>query len=370
MLKAIVDNYTMSNKKCVALVELGNSHDECLFSQYYFLKEADYKIHLIINEIPFRRIKGIIDGESFFVIPQKKNWLSSWINLMRVNNYLIRRDIKTIIINTAQGNQVRNLTLLLSKKINITGIMHNADKLNKSFTQKIISRKVKKYLVLNDFVLREIQKSDIRMNLQSFYPIFYPQTIKKNGITKKGTDFRVCIPGNVEFKRRDYKGLIDELSINKINDNIKFIILGNASKNDGKLLISEIISRKLEKHFIFFKSFVPNYQFFKTIQTSDLIMPLVHPDKPNFKYYNRFKISGTYNLAFGFKIPMFVPRLFSLLDDFKEYALFYDSDEMCAKLNSFADKPQLIIEKKNKLEQSQKFSFGFQKKRYVDFVEK
>lgn len=341
----------------VAIVELSNSHDECIYSQLQFLQsEVDYDVTLICNETIANRLKDVLK-RNLSNITVKKMEVRRRVNLpldiIRLRSYLIKQGFNKVIFNTATGNIIKLLMLLpFPKSIEFIGIIHNIDKLTGSANQDIISRRVKKYFVLSEYLKENAPK---KYNMEYFYPMFFAEseTLK---IEKSEDEIWICIPGQIEQKRRDYEGLFTQLEANKLNQNIKFILLGSG---DSSFIESNINTLGLAKKFVWWYSFVGTPIFENYLKKCDYILPLIHLNHKSYSLYEN-QISGTFNLAYGYGKPMLMEESFSLLEDFEE-SIFYKTDELIKVINSLEKQvanPYV----------SKKFSFEFQKRKYIDFI--
>ncbi len=306
----------------VALVELSSSHDECLYSQVKALKTKNVAVYLICNEKLRFRVSLFNDITEFTFLPSKL----SLINVFWLWKKLSKFD--KVVFNTASGIVIRQLMFFpFPKRTELIGIVHNTKKILTSGTQRFISRKVKKYFVLNDYLLDTIQNKPTNIKIASFYPICFPkpnvQQIKPKG------DIWICIPGQVENKRRDYFGFLDALENVNIPHNIKFILLGKGahSHGNGPEVRAKIERLGLSSQFKLWDKFIETQEFNNYLYNSDFILPLVHPEQESFQLYT-YQITGAFNLAFGLKIPMLMHEVFSLNTDFRDTSLFYSLENL------------------------------------------
>lgn len=299
-----------------AIIELGDSHDECIFAQVRFLKEYGYTVHLICTSNLKKQVSRFADVDHFvFFDFDNAGSVKSFYKLIQIRNYLIKNKVTQVIFNTAERNLVRTLTLLpFPSNINFSGIIHNGHKLLKSSSQWIISRKIKKYFVLNDYILPHLINTN-GIAVESFYPIFFPE-LAYASLPKQSDELWVCIPGQVDFNRRDYKGLLSTLKQLQSASKIKFIVLGR-DQSPNKRLREMVEEADLQHSFILFDSFIPNSVFHSYLQQSDIILPLLHPGMPKFEQYQRYKITGSINLAFAYKKPLLCEESFTHIPDFQ-----------------------------------------------------
>jgi hypothetical protein len=205
--------------------------------------------------------------------------------------------------------------------------------------------------------------------VRAFYPIFYEAALQPPSNVKRDY-LSVCIPGALERKRRDYELLFEVINHKNIN-RVRFTILGrtNADGEDFKWLRQKMTENGLEDNIIYFNDFVPDDTFYRIIAESDLIMPLIHPSKKEYEAYGKYKIAGSFNLAFGFKKPLLVESFWSEYEDFKDISFFYTKESLPAILGELSKKPQDIETLRMAYENHTKFHFSEQAKRYLEFVQ-
>ena len=344
----------------IALIEIGGSHSECLYSQLEFTKNPDTEITLICSSNLKEAVKDFKQVTHFYFIDYN---LGEWNGAFKVRKILNRQHFDAVIINTAHGKRVRNvLAIPFLKKQNFTGIAHNTKKILNSNTQRIINRKVKKYFVLAEYLLENLNSIQ-GIKLGYFYSMLYPKRDIKFLEKEKDTVW-ICIPGQVEYKRRDYKTLFEQIGETGLQANINLIFLGKSKHEhgDGDAIEKEIERLGIKDQCILWDGFVETNTFEAYMQQCDYLLPLIHRDKPELNNYFTNQISGTFNLAFGYKKLLLLEESFKDYPDFKEDATFYEKTELVELLNGL--KP----ETKNKLYQSSRFSFEARKRRYLEFV--
>ena len=355
----------MNKKLNVLIFEHTTSHSELIYSQIKFLAKDGHSIHLWINK---NSDSTDFKLASITLINLAQSKFKIFYNLFK---YIRTKRIDAIIFNTAHGLFIRDLSvLLLFSKVKTYGILHQADKLVYSFTQKIILSKTKHYYVLNDFILEWMKKNYIaeKVKLNSFYPIYFPLTYYNKKEPHPSIIF--CIPGAIEPERKDYDFLINYLKkfSSEIDTRIKFMLLGNISSDNGKQLYEKLVVNKIENWFIKFDSYLSNEMFFKEINNSDFIFPLIHPSCKHFKAFYETGISGAFSLAFAFKKPLLLHDQFRSNADYKSVSVFYNEENLSAILRSISFDGLLISKLENEYRNNEKLDFEFQAKRYNGFL--
>lgn len=338
--------------KSVALVELFPYHSECLYAQLLFL-QGHARVILICDV----RLKPIIKTfgaiyDNCLLFDFRK--LSS---LFKLRSYLIRSKIDTVILNTAQGSVPLKFMLLpFPKRLHFVGIIHETQKLTDSFGQRLISRKMKSYYVLANYV-NKLFPPNLGLQHQFFTPSFYPE-FSIAELPHKQDDIWICIPGAIESKRRDYDYLLKLAKHPALNERVKFILLGNASLGEGASFIQKIEQQQLKHRFIYFQERVSDEVFYSYLKVVDYLLPLIHPEAHGAGDYTKTKISGMFPLSLAFQKTMLCHTLFSKVDGFDYNVLFY------------ADSGQLvdIINKGKKVEYVHPVDFENNQSRYLSLL--
>ena len=351
----------------IALVEAGDSHDECLYSQIKILKSSQHVyLSLICNDKLRENTEGfdLVDEKIFIPL---RSGLKRWWDIFQLKKKLLKEKYQKIIFNTAQGTLIKKLFFFrLDKKAELIGILHNTSKLENSYSQKIISKRIHKYILLRDHLLQNIKPS-VQRNfiIETFYPIYFPD-YQELTLDKNKSDIWICIPGQVELQRRDYTALFDSIRKNGIKPGIKFILPGRCEHlhGDGRYVKEEILKLDLKKHFILWDDFIDVRSFHSVIKKSDFILPLIHSQHVAYSLY-RYRISGAFNLAICYKIPLLLEAgsVFSKYEDFKDNSIFYETSTMMQTINTL----QKI--ERDDLYKHKKWEFSFQREKYLRMID-
>lgn len=356
-------------KKEILIAEFEKTHTEILHSQILFLLYAGYKVNLWLNEEA--EFEDVYDGKVKIVRAKTEKSSLNLKLLYKILKYVKHHKIKKIVLNTAHGIFIRNLCfVLLNKKVEVTGILHQAHKIVKSSTQSIISKKVKKYFVLNDYVKDFILKeTEEKYKVESFYPIYFN---KLSDIKDKFNErIVITIPGNVIQIRKDYVFLVKSLLKldAELKNKFQFIILGRATENESPEMLKLINENNIREDFLkIYKNYVSDEEYDEVIQDSDYIMPLIHPTSLSYNEYLSTEISGAFNTAFGYHKPLLMYESFSKFEDFKNFSVFYNESNFLHILEDLAKK-NMTTDFKKRYENYPKFDFEFQAKKYINFIE-
>ncbi|MGN7515453.1 MAG: hypothetical protein ACTHOM_13825 [Allomuricauda sp.] len=353
--------------KKAALIEFNSYHDECLYSQIKFLDSAGYSLTLVISSQIKDRAPEFLDipeAVITFERSHQKNLFSRICFILKLKKQLKKRSVKTVVFNTASSRlEVILLSFILRKRTALFGILHNLKKVNHSFSQKLINRSIKNYFVLNDFLEDSIQLKDKSIQLQSFYPIFFP-TYEETTLKKPKGEIWISIPGKLDFGRRDYYLVAETLQKTKSKSNLKILILGSTNSNDPRSgeFIEFIQKNELQENFMTFDSFLDNDVFHDYLKKSDYILIPLDSVGDN---YAKHKVMGCYNQAFGYQKTLISPIGLSHIPDIDNHSILYDGAKGLSMVLEQISKEK--AEKKEYLES--KWSFEAQKNKYINFLE-
>ncbi|AZZ37172.1 hypothetical protein CIK05_10355 [Bdellovibrio sp. qaytius] len=344
---------------------------DVMIAQLYLAKER-FELHVIstkevVNGLPKDLIAaGLI--KSATILPKDSKFKAIWTAFKQIKSI----DADYAVMNDGQGQSVKWLSLLgLFLRTEFIGVHHNADKfIFGSLTQSLINLKIKKYFVLAEYILKNLNgKVSNKFKFSSFYSCLTDYKLLKN---ENPAELKIAIPGFVEFHRRDYLELVENLSQGpeKLASNIKFVILGNAGKKDGQELIVKAKAAGLENNFSFYDHFVPLQEMYQQIDSSDLLMTLIGPKNQYFDLYKKYKISGTYSLSIMMERPLLLHEVYSDESEFNDWAMYYTENSLVKKLNQWAKDKSEVKSITQKSIEKFKHTFTSQSKKYCDFIEK
>lgn len=349
--------------KKAALLEFSAGHIECLYSQASFLRDAGYEVHLICPKKCRDRVSVYDKVDAFHFISEENSNPGFLKQAIRIKKILKTSDIRLLVINTFMGKEILWLIPFMHH-VRMACILHWLGKLNNSFSLRLIRCKIRKFFVLSDHLLNQIPKKE-RTKYQAIYPIFLPESAHVP-LHKASDDFWICIPGQIEYRRRNYSMLLNHLD-HHLNDRIKFILLGDLLHpgGDGLDFKQRLFRKKLLDRFILFEGFVEDDDFQAYVKNSDLIMPLLS-DRPR---YLTSAISGAFNLSYFYKVPMLIEKEYAIIEDLRRSSIVYDPARLTDTLNHLHLKREIIHSQIQGMKQYPVFSYDVQQKRYVKFLE-
>lgn len=317
--------------KKVALIELFNYHSECLYSQISFLKDANVDPLLVVDQRLEKIVRELDLDVNLFVFDFKKIQ-----SLLQLRSLILKNKIEVVILNTMQGSAALKFSLLpFPKQIKRVGILHDTSKLETSLGQKIIVRGFRNFYTLGKY----IQVPDKPGLMTTYFNPCYFKKYETQPLDKQG-NLWIVIPGSISYKRRSYDVLLDLAKHKGLKENVRFILLGNITKEDGLDFRSKIEAEGIQERFIVFDQFIPDGLFHSYLKAADYLLPLIHPDTPAAKQYTKNKISGLFPLAQAYGKTMLCHQIFEKVKDFEYPALFYQDIEGCVALVSAARKKE------------------------------
>ncbi|GAB5399697.1 MAG: hypothetical protein Aureis2KO_12820 [Aureisphaera sp.] len=338
----------------VALIEAGAFHDECLYSQIQYLK-GTAQVSLFCHHKLEPRVKNLTDLHEivYLDLSSKTKKYMSWFRTWRK---IKKEGFDTVIFNSAESNILKLISLPFPKRIELVGTLHNAHNLFEKPKQKKITNRIDTYLTLNDFITDTIGKERLTTKkVGSYYPIFFPEYPRE--LNKPEGEVWITVPGVISLNKRDYS-IFENW---KLPEHVKVIFLGRPEDEHARAFVSGAKNYPSAKNFVFFDAFISNELFHDYIFNSDYIMPLIHPNNTFFQRFRKYKISGSYNLAFGYRIPLLMEQAFNDIEDFKENAMFYDHRNMEGLFD-------IMARSQNKYYENPKWGFQFQKQNYLRLI--
>ena len=353
-----------SINKNVALLELGGSHTECMHLQIKALKDNGYNIFLICNRKLFDDFPNKHDFKAVQLHDDNKSIKNRLKAILAIRKFFKQNEINTIVINTIEISLVRDLLLFpLPKVRNYVGILHNGKKLNGGNSMfKWYRRRLNKVFVLSKDILKQIDsKGGKYFKTEAFYPIYFP-CFNKISIEKPENEFWISIPGLISLGRKDMSYLLDSLKTTDPNQDVRIILLGQIPENEYEEINLQLEQLSDSYKIVKFESRIPANVFDAYMQLSNIIMPLT-----NVGHYGFYRISGAYNLAYAYKIPLYLDKELNNFSDFKEIALFYDrSKNIINQINDLSVSDVEIC--KQKLINHPYLNIEEQCRHYIDFI--
>ena len=346
----------------VMVIEIGGSHDECLLTQFHALKLDNKRIVFVSTEEVMQRNPVFYEYIDQFFLFDKSSLKKSFKMARRIKKLVKMVKAKTVIMNTAHGNTMRNLSIIsLFSKVQFLGILHTIIKLEGSFTQRVISLKVKKYYLLSEFLYRKA-KIISKLDFTWFYPLRFDFQLESPAIKEK--KLKIVIIGGVESRRKDLLGFVD--MIDNLTEDVQFVFLGKSDPNNDEVcrFKQRLNEKKCSEKVTLFDSFVENETFAQIVQSCDAILPLVHPVTPSAKEYFNRQISGAMTVAFGYKKPLLIHEGYKHIEELAQACVYYNQENF----KEIIKERETLIELEDKMKTMLFLKEETQEKRYLDFL--
>jgi|GEM_PF-1975165 len=358
----------MTKKDKIAVFELTTYHEECLYTQLKFLVDGGYAVTLIThpkNEDSIRNYKLPLEVVCFYD-PRACSFIgkriAKWYQLFK---FIAENSFRKVLFNTASSNkETIAFVYLLPNNIKRYGVLHNLSKVDTSWSQKIISKKITQYFVLNNFLKHSLSFKNKTLKLEAFYPIFFPE-YKSVALSNEKISPWICIPGELNYKRRNYDLVLDALINLDPKIKLKIIILGKMNQNrpETASFVKKVKLYSLENKLITFTNFIENNEFHAYLKTSDYILA---PVTLNEKKYISSKITGAYNLAFAHKKTLICPQELQVIPDLNANAYFYQ--DVASLANLFTKIASGTLGNRNDYEHT-KWQYETQKQNFLQVLE-
>lgn len=256
----------------------------------------------------FREIKSICCNTFYINIEKAKDWedLKSTVH---------KENYDACIFSTYQHKGIINFSLSLH--VPIFGVVHNVSIFKESFFT-VEDTQARQIYVQGLIALSKHVKDSIEFELsisnstQAAIPVgviqpFFWKTFHINDQKlPNSSSIKYAIPGGVNFKNRDYFGLVDALSNSSVKRiDASFIILGGGK--DREKLFNIVKEHNLSYCFAFAPQnklgWVEYNHYYKLIKSSDIILPLAIDD-----VYTKNKITSAIPTSIGFCKPCLISQ--------------------------------------------------------------
>ena len=242
---------------------------------------------------------------------------------------------------TAYGKEPLALASACSDTAQV-GVVHNLAKLRRfSWIQWRMMQYIRFFWVLRPGLYRRLPEK-YRMRSDYLWTGVYPASLEAQIPAVQGEKGKVyiCIPGRVEYKRRDYRMLLEVLERLEGRERFQFILLGPAvgTHSDYADFFSRIQGRGWEEVFVSFSEIVPFPLYHAYVRMSQAVLALIHPNRyREHRVYFDSQISGAFPMAQAHQKPLFLHRSFAGEAELEDCSYFYDtSDDLVRLLESLA----------------------------------
>ncbi|RAV97841.1 glycosyltransferase family protein [Pseudochryseolinea flava] len=343
-------------RRKVLLVEF-KYHQEIIPSQLMLLLDAGYDVHVFLDKNLWdEQLLGVFkDRVSFTLLHDTKKIFRKIAAIFQLRKYVRKHGISHLVINTLDSN-FNYYVLKFLPGLHAVGIVHQVHRFVKKQSHRKSLNKVNAVATLSDYTLDYFRKHIVlKVESAFFYPIYFET--KYQATTKTRAEVTVVVPGQLDLRKRDYFQLIAAVERMPKLEGVKFILLGNKNKNDGKAVVATIESKGLSKYFVLSEGFLPYDQFFQYIASCDYVMPLLSDNISNYRQYLQSQISASFNWGYAFNKKLLLHIDFSQVVK-RVDAVFYDNDTLSNVLSQLKKEDTSMV-------RSEYFDFKKQQEAYL-----
>ena len=282
----------------VAVVEFNNHHDEVIPSVVYALNELGVEPDVYVTERAIRNDAfawasglryrlGSIDGSGFLGRARAR---------VRGTPSRFRRYDALFV------NSVEPLPALeKASRIDLptVGVVHNAELLQDAgpYAQYFADPK-RQPIVLGRHVAASLGMAPGKGWLGYFF--FGDVEPERTAGDDRTT---LCVPGNVEYVRRDYGSLVSAVeTIAGERTDFRVMIVGRSQWRDGRDLRAQVEARGLADRFVFTEPDIPQPRYLALVAAADFILPLIDPVIPGLAPYFSVKITSSMSMSIGLDV--------------------------------------------------------------------
>lgn len=304
------------NQKEILIIEINHCHGECIPGFIKYFNSLGYENFEIL--LTYKLYKQKLFDFTYFKYNIKylifsKKQINKFISLGMCNFY------KICLFNTIDNISLKiNKLINSNKKFKNIGVLHNKAKLKK------------KHKFFDNIIVLKKFNSNL-----PFYEV-NPHYFGDYNLHKKSKIINFITAGNLSDKRKNFKLLInsvDKLIYNNIlNFHVKII-------GSGGRIFKKLAKKKKLMKYISFTGRISYSLMYKYISNSDFFLPLL--DSKKHKNYISSKTSGSFQLSYGFNIPMIIEKTFAKVYNFSNnnsviynnYEDFYDKLKFAININ-------------------------------------
>jgi hypothetical protein len=324
-----------TNHKEILLIEKYNYHGECLpgFIKYFL-------------DLGYKNIDVLINNKLNKQNPLKLSFLQNKINILSYNTKLIEKFIllgicnfyKICFFNTLEfGNNYKIRKYLYQKtKFKKLIVFHELNNINK-----------KDIYFFNIIVLKKFNNNIPIYEVNPHYfgeYLYHNKSLITNFITVGTT---VSFRKNFDILIECIKKLIKN---NIVNFHVTIIGKGNIGKK-----IKKISYKKNFSNYITITGRISYDKMYQYVSKADFFLPLLDPDKH--KKYITEKTSGSFQLVYGFNIPMLIEKKIADIYGFNNLnSVIYNTN------NDFFNKIKYSINMRNEEYNNLKYNLNIKSK--------
>jgi hypothetical protein len=357
--------------KRVLIIEFNEFHDETIFYQVDWLirGRASVTVATTNQNMTSGFLERVSSDNCTLLPPNKKK------GYCVVFKQLLKKKYDVCIFNTCDDTFVSLLCCFLPSTAKFIRVQHNLapwqddqsvyNRLKQKFFNLIIDFRFSKSLLVDP--LLQIGRPNclgVMPQLACAFPVNDTEKTKGGGID-------IGIQGLIDYKRRNYKGILDALCLTSedIRNKIRVHIIGASQGKDRNKFIEDVRLKKLESNILLYNDFLEYEQYYSICSKMDIMYLGIDEDVDFFKSYFLRKVSSTIAISFSFKVPMLVHSKLPIDDEISNVSVTYDSIEnlaMCinklatGEIDTAKLRANFIHSKRNNIEHN--------REKYLNFI--
>lgn len=279
----------------IAAIEFNDHHDEVLPSVVYALNQLDVEPDVYISERAIRNdaFSGA-SGLRYRLVPIDGSGFLGRVRARGRGTPSRFRRYEALFINSVEPLPV----LQIASRIDLPtiAVVHNADLLRDDGPYARFFADPKRQPI---FLGRHVAASLGMAPGKGWLGYFFFGEVEPE--RPDGDDRTIlCVPGNVEYVRRDYAALLAAVeSVASERTDFRVMIVGRSQWRDGRDLRSQVDARGLTDHFVFSEPDIPQPRFLSLVAAADFILPLIDPVVPGLAPYFSVKITSSMSMSIG-----------------------------------------------------------------------
>jgi hypothetical protein len=324
----------------VVLIELNDSHDDCVLSWYLTLRAEGCAVAIAAPNAMRDRLT--IDDDTPWCHAHAQGSLLERIRMMlRVRRFVRSFVADTIVLTTASGTTQRDLMAFMPGSCLRIGVLHYVSKVGISTNQRRLERNLDAYAVIAPH-LRDLLEPSLRIPVHCIPITARPEHSHAVVPRKLDNEWWIGIPGSLEPLRRDYVAVFNEHVMTTLPRSVRFVILGSvrADTPERAELARAFAQWSGRVHTL--SGYVTHEQYHAMAAQCDVILPLLHPGRHEYSDFLTTKSSGAFTIAWAHRLPMLLERGFERFQDLRGSATFYDVDDLPRVLTAFATDTELL----------------------------
>jgi|GEM_PF-3049082 len=338
----------------ILLLEVGGSHDEVLLSWYRDLKSMDAEVYVACPAHVWKRL-AITDAADWLMAHAAGGFFKRLKTIFRIRRFVNKSSITHIVLNTASGTTLRDISVMLPRRCVVIGTLHDASKLAESFNQSVTTRNVSAYTVLAPYLLDLVPAAfpkpvavvtataaepRYRETSRMVHERSTGRLVDRYGSGGANGPLCVVIAGGINWLRRDYDSLFTADGFMRLGTNLRFVLAGGADPEDVPRLQQMLALAPpgmIEVH----DEYIPHDTYARMISEADVVLPLTHPACRDYNQYVRSRITGAMSSAWTYAKPLMLERGFQKHTSLAT-SIFYDASALPDMLRTYSHDRSLL----------------------------